>query len=158
MGTKWKRQGLAEAEMRESMERSFEAYGAPIKKLTEFKYLGIVLTENDYDWPEVFGNLGKARRSWGRFSWVLGRERADPKVLRAFYTAVTQYVLLFGAETWVLTPHMEKALDSFQSKVARKITGRQPWQRKDGIWVYPPLAGVMKEAGMVGIHTSIIRR
>ena len=89
---------------------------------------------------------------------VLGREGEDPKVLRSFYTAVTQAVLLFGAETWVLTPRMEKALDSFQSKVARKITGRPPRHRTDGIWVYPPLAGVMKEAGMVGIHTSIIRR
>ena len=69
-------------------------------------------------------NLGKARRSWGRLSRVLSREGADPKVSRAFYTAVTQAVLLFGSETWVLMPHMEKALDSFQSRVARKITGR----------------------------------
>ena len=53
---------------------------------------------------------------------------------------------------------MEKALDSLQSRVARKIMGRQTRQRKDGSWVYPPLAGVMKETRMVGIRTSIHRR
>ena len=65
-------------------------------------------------------------------SRVLGREGADPKVSRAFYIAVTQAVLLSGLETWVLTERMEKALDSFQSMVAREIMGRQPRQRKDG--------------------------
>ena len=72
--------------------------------MTEFKYLGRVLTAGDDDWPAVVGNLGKARKSWGWLDRVLGRERADPKVSRSFYTAVTQAVLLFGAENWVLTP------------------------------------------------------
>ena len=89
---------------------------------------------------------------------MLGREGADPKVLRAFYIAVTQVVLLFGLETWVLTPQMDKSLDSFQSRVARKIPGRQPQRRKDRICIYPPMAIIMKETGMVGIRTSILRR
>ena len=102
--------------------------------MSAFKYLGIVLTAGDNDWLAVVGNLGKAHRSWGRLSRVLGWEGADPKVSRTFYTVVDQAVLLFGAETWVLTTRMEKALDSFQSRVARRITGRQPRQNKDGSW------------------------
>ena len=90
----------------ENLERVFEAYGAPIESVTEFKYLGRILTVPDDDWPEVVRSLGKVRRSWGKFSRVLGREGADPKVSREFYTAVTQAVLLFGLETWVLTPRM----------------------------------------------------
>ena len=140
------------------MERDFEAYRELINNSTEFKYLGRLLTAGDDDWMELVGNLGKAQRSWGRLSRVLGQEGADPKVSRMLYTAVAQAVLLFGAKTWVLTPRMEKALDSFQSRVARKTTGRQSRQSKDGIWVYPPLAGARKEAGMVGIRTSITRR
>ena len=53
---------------------------------------------------------------------------------------------------------MEKALDSFQFRVARKITGRQPWRKKYVSWEYPPLAGALREAGMMGIQTSITRR
>ena len=48
---------------------------------------------------------------------------------------VTQAVLLFGAETWVLTPRMERALDSFQNRVARRLTGGQP--RIQGMGVGP---------------------
>ena len=85
-GVERKRQRLAEAETRESSERSFEAYGEPIKNVLAFKYLGRVLMVVDDDWLAVVGKLGKARRSWGRLSWVLGREGADPKVSRTFYT------------------------------------------------------------------------
>ena len=106
----------------------------PIKNVTEFKYLGIVLTAGDNNWLAVVLNLGKAQRSWGRLDRVIGREGADIKVSRSFYTVVTQAVLIFGAETWVLTPRMEKALGSFHSGVARKIMGRQPWRQKDGGW------------------------
>ena len=95
-GVERKIRRLAEAETWESTERAFEAYGVPIKNVTEFKYLGRVLTANNGDWPAVVGNLGNERRSWGRLSRVLGREGADTKVSRAFYTAVTQAVLLFG--------------------------------------------------------------
>ena len=67
-------------------------------------------------------------------------------------------VLVFGAETWVLTPQMEKSLDSFQSRVLRKITGRQPRLQKCRSWKYPPLVGAIREAVMVGIRKSITRR
>ena len=77
---------------------------------------------------------------------------------RNFYTNVTQQVLLFGAETWVLTINMESALDAFQGRVARKLTGRQPRRGRDGRWFHPSLAGAMKEAGIVRIWTSILRR
>ena len=45
---------------------------------------------------------------------------------------------------------MEKALDSFQSRVARKLTGKQPWQETDGNWDYPPLAEALGEVGLGG--------
>ena len=96
--------------------------------------MGRVLTSGNDDWMEVVGKLGKARSSWGRLYWVLGQEGAYLKVSGTFFTAVAQAVLLFGAETWVLTPRMEKALESFQSRFTRRITGRQMRQKKDGIW------------------------
>ena len=85
-------------------------------------------------------------------------EGADLKVTRSFYTSVTQQVLLFGAESWVLTKRMESALDAFQGRVARRLTGRMPRRGRDGKWVYPPLAGVLKEAGFVRARTLVLRR
>ena len=116
------------------------------------------MTNTDDDWPAVAGNLRKARVTWGRLARILGREGADPKVSHNFYIAVTQQVLLFGAETWVLTRRMEAALDAFQGRVARRLTGRMPLRGRDGKWLYLPLAGATKEAGIVRARTSVLRR
>ena len=59
-GAERKRQWLAEAEMRESSERAFKAYGAPLENVTTFRYLGRLLEAGDDDWLVVVGNLGKA--------------------------------------------------------------------------------------------------
>ena len=94
--------------------------------MTAFRYLGRVLTAGDYGWLAVVDNPGKAINSWGRLSQILSQEGADPKLSGFFYKSVSQEVLLFGAETWVLTPRMERDLDSFQHRVARQLTRRQP--------------------------------
>ena len=110
---KQKRRRLAEAEMRDITERAYEAYGKPLENVTACKYMVQVLTAGDDDWPAVVGNLSKARKSWGRLSRILSREEADPKVLGHFFKSVSQAVFLFEAETWLLTPRMDRALDSF---------------------------------------------
>ena len=51
-----------------------------------------------------------------------------------FFKAVTQAVLLFGAETWVLTPRMEQALRSFQHRATRRLTRRNHKSRGGGSW------------------------
>ena len=126
--------------------------------MTAFRYLGRVFAAVDGYWLAVVGNLVKARNSWGRLSRILIREGAYPKVLRHFYKAVSLLVLLFGAETWVLTPRMERALDSFQHRVTRRLTGRQPRRQGGGSWAYPPLEEAMGEAGFEGIRKSITMR
>ena len=143
--------------MRVTSEKLFHAYGTKMRAVTEFKYLGRVLTNTDDDWPAVAGNISNARVNWGRLASILGREGADPKVSRSFYTAVTQQVLLFGAELWVLTKRVESALDAFQGRVSQRLTVRLPRRGRDGKWVYPSPAGALKEAGVVRARTSVLR-
>ena len=102
--------------------------------------------------------MAKARKSWGRMQGILRREGATPRISGNFFKSVVQLVLLFGAETWVVTPKMEWALSAFLHGAARRLTGRQPWRVKDGDWHYPSLEGAMKEAGLTDIRTSILRR
>ena len=89
-------------------------------------YLGRVWAEGDDDWPAVVGNYSKASKNWGRLSRILSREWANPKVSGHFFKAVMQAMLMFGTETWVLNPMIEKEMDSFQHWVARRLTGRHP--------------------------------
>ena len=112
----------------------------------------------DNEWLAVVGKLGKAKKSWGRLSRILSREGADSKLSGNFYKAVSQAVLLFGSDTWVLTPRMERALDSFQQRVARRITVIQTRRREDRSWAYPPLEEAMGEIGFEGIRKSVTRR
>ena len=149
---------MAEAELRDSTERAFEAYGKPLETVSAFKLPVRVMTAGDDNCPAVAGNLSKVRKSWGSLSRILCQEGADARVLGKIFKAVVQEVLLFRAETWVLTPRMERALESFQNGTARQITGRQPWRRGDGRWTYPPLKEDMREAGFEEIWKAITRR
>ena len=56
------------------MEQAFHAYRKPMEAVSEFCYLGRLLTATDDDWPTVAGNIRKARVIWGRLARVLGRE------------------------------------------------------------------------------------
>ena len=58
----------------------------------------------------------------------MSQEGADPKVLGHFFKALFQTVLMFGEETWVLTPRIEPGLSSFQHRVAQRlIRSSKPW-------------------------------
>ena len=65
--------------------------------------------------------------------------------VKTFFKAMTQAVILFGAETWVLTPRMDQALSSFQHRFVWRITGRQTRRQGNGSWEYPLLDESMVE-------------
>ena len=124
---------MAEEDLRASSERAVRASGAPLDNVTAFKYPERAMTAGDDNWPAVAGNMQKARKIWGRMSRILSRDGVDPKVSGEIFKAVLQAALLFRAETWVLTPRMERALSSFQHRVARRLTRRQPRRRGVGV-------------------------
>ena len=113
---------------------AFEAYGEQLESVPRFTYLGRVMMAGDDDWPTVAGNLNKARRSWGRLQRILRREGATPQISGSFFKAVMQQVLLFRAETWVVTPKMERALSGFLHGAARQLTGRKARRGKNREW------------------------
>ena len=87
-GVERKSRRMAEADLRYSTERAFNAYGKPLEAVSTFKYLGWVMTVGDDDWLAVVGNLVKAQKNWGRLSRILSREGADKRVLGNFFKAV----------------------------------------------------------------------
>ena len=87
-GAEKKRRRDTEAEIRESAERAFEAYGGQLESVSRFTYLGRVVTAGDDDWLAVAGNLKKARKSWGRLSRILEREGATARRSGTFFKSV----------------------------------------------------------------------
>ena len=103
-------------------------------------------------------NLRKARRVWARILAVLRAENASPRVCGMFYKATVQNMLLFGSETWVLTPITLDRLEGFHGKAARRMTGKLP-VLAHGIWTYPKTSEVLAAAGLRNIeHYVRVRR
>ena len=67
---------------------AFQAYGRHLEAISEFKYLGRVLTASDDSWLAVVGKLSKAWRHWAPISIILGRGGADPRTSGNFYKAM----------------------------------------------------------------------
>ena len=86
----------------------------------------------DDNCPAVMVKLKKARKSWAQLTRILGQEGSNLRVSGMLFKVVVQVVLLFGSEMWVMTPCMERALDSFQHRVAQPITGRQSRRQEAG--------------------------
>ena len=71
-----------------------------------------------------------------------------------FFKATVQAVLLFGSETWNLTPTAVKCLEGFQLRaawrMAREYKPRRAIEAGTGTvtWAYPPTEKVLEECGL----------
>ena len=126
--------------------------------VTSFRYLGQVILAADDDWLSVVRKLSRARAVWRRMTRILGREGEAPWVSGLFFNAVVLAVLIFGSETWVVTPRMGKSLGGFQTQVERRLMGRLPQSTPDGRWTYTSAATERSEAGFLTMEEYIRRR
>ena len=95
-------------------------------------------------------NLRRAIQKWARLTQILSREGEDAQTSSHIYLAVAQSVMLYGSDTWVLTPHMKRVLGGSDHRVARRLMGRQPRRERDGGWIYPPTGGCDGGGGFTG--------
>ena len=69
-----------------------------------------------------------------------------------------QSVIMYGSETWVLTPLTKRVLGRFHHRMAHRLTGRKPRKGRDGVWVYPSLEDKMVEVSFQEVKTYVSRR
>ena len=142
----------------------FEAYGRPLVAVSEFKYLARVLKDSDDNWPVVVGNLRKARKRWERMLGILGCEGEYPRTYGNFYKAVVQATLLFGAESWAISPRIGGNLGGFHHRVSRCLKNIQPKKTGEGTWIYLPhhsadtgsMSGGVAKAGGTGVDYMVV--
>jgi hypothetical protein len=112
------------------------------------------------DIQAVQSQLCKARETWARVGQVLRKENAPPQVSAKFYKAIVQSVLLYGSETWVLSPAALARLEGFHLRAAYRMAKEHvPRSGPQQQWVYLPLDKVLEECGMHTIeHYIDVRR
>ena len=76
--------------------------------------------------------MKKARKSLARMTSILGQEGADPGVSGMFFKAVVQTVLLFGSETWVLTPPHGTVPRKFSAQGCIEDHHEAAWEARRG--------------------------
>ena len=75
-----------------------------------------------------------------------------------FYKAIVQSILLYGAETWVISEKNMRKLRSFHRRCARFIVNRHITCKSDGTWTYPHSETVLEDAGLLKIEEYIQKR
>jgi hypothetical protein len=93
---------------REALGRSFTAYREELEKVEVFKYLGWLIAYNDTNTQAMQSNLRRARGCWAWISHGLRAENSDARMCGMFYKVPVQVVLLYGSETWNLSPTSAK--------------------------------------------------
>ena len=75
-----------------------------------------------------------------------------------FLKEVTQLVLIFGSETWVVIPRIGKSLGGFQAQATRRLTGRLLRRTPDGNWTYTSAATERDKSGFLTMEEYTRRR
>ena len=97
-------------------DTAFKVYANPLTMILSLKYLGRILSASDDYCLSVVANLRKARKSWKTWEhiyWISGKESTDAKTPGKFYNVVVQAVLLFGLETFFVTPRIARIMGGF---------------------------------------------
>ena len=89
---------------------------------------------------------------------VLEKTGATVRSHEMMYTEVSQSVILYISETWVVTGEMLKVLEGFHHWETRRITGMTATLGANGKWKYPPMATALESAGLHTIMVYIRRR
>ena len=107
-----------------------------------------MLTASYYYCQVVDENLRKVWRQWPWMLRILGQEGGDPRTSGKVYKVVVQATILFGAETSVMSPNMERTLGGFQHRVSFRLAKMQTMRDMTGRWLYPLMDEAMPTVGL----------
>jgi hypothetical protein len=132
-----------------ALRQQFTVSGDVLKQVEVYKYLGQMMAQDDNDTQALRAQLWKARATWARVGQVLQNENTSPFVAAQFYQAVVQAVLLYGSETWVISPTAMARLEGFHIRATYQMakTHKPRWGPRNE-WVYPRLEDVLNKCGM----------
>jgi len=130
----------------------------PIEFVSNFRYLGRILSADDSDDMAAYVRKEKAARVWGRFKALLQNNGASVEAMGRFYRTIMQQTHLFVSETWILSNRALNRLDRFHARCARGITHRHIQQLADGTWEYPPTHDVLEACHIQPLSVYIQRR
>ncbi len=156
-GIERRRKRVLAREIGRANEVTFQVNGEVLERVNNYCYLGRTKATNNSDWLAMFRNLKKAKMKWGQICRPLIKTGVRMRMVGLFYKAIVQAILLYGSETWVITPDMLRVLESFHNRTAHRIAQMMP-KLVHGEWVYPSVRRARQKTGLYTIEHYLRKR
>jgi hypothetical protein len=107
------------------VENVFKVKHMTFERVNSFVYLGTLITTNNNNntSAEINNRIELANRSYFGLVNILKAQNINRKHKVIMYKILIKPVLMFGAETWVLSKADELRLEVFERKILRRICG-----------------------------------
>ena len=88
--------------------------GKNLETVTQFKYLGAIITEDARSVQEIKIRIAVATSSLSKLKTIWRDKNISMKTRMSLLRALVTSVFLYGCETWTLNAEMEKRINSFE--------------------------------------------
>jgi hypothetical protein len=133
-------------------DASINLRGNPLEAVELFSYVGSEVGKNARIGGDVGTRLEKVSRVYQKWRKEVFRSRSVSKRTKVHVLRVmVMPVLLYGAETWVVTQQELRKLHAFQMKCLRDIVGVTLWDRRRN-------ADILEETGKLPVKYVQLRR
>uniref|UniRef100_A0A914X791 Reverse transcriptase domain-containing protein n=1 Tax=Plectus sambesii TaxID=2011161 RepID=A0A914X791_9BILA len=93
--------------------------GQQLKKVTKFKYLGLILCSNGDSYPDARAHVNATWTKWRQVTGVLCDRQMPTTIKGKIYKTVIRPVVMYGSECWAATATHEQALHAMEMKMLR---------------------------------------
>ena len=95
----------------------------PAENSWQFEYLGAIVQADGKQMPDVRRRVAMARQRHGKMRHVWESSKLHRRLKMRLYIAGVCSVMVYGSETWTLTPAVRRLLNGANSQMVAKITG-----------------------------------
>src|SRR5262249_803174 len=101
--------------------------GVDLKKVSDFKYLGSIISNDGITLPDARARVNSAWAKWREVTGVLCDRRMPDRLKAKVYKTVVRPVALYGTECWPATAKHEQALHTMEMRMLRWTLGITRW-------------------------------
>ena len=103
------------------VENVFKVKHMTFERVNSFVYLGTLITTDNNTSAEINNRITLANRSYFGLVNILKAKNINKKYKVIIYKTLIKPVLVYGAETWVLSKANDLSLGDFERKILRRI-------------------------------------
>ena len=132
--------------------------GEPVEVVTQFRYLGRIVTSEGSDEHAITCNRMMARRKLAAIQPLLRSHKLPVRVRLRITNTIVLTTLLYGCETWALTPALTSMLQSEQQRILRVASGKHSRKVDDHRTAFPSRLVVLRAAKAESVDQTVRRR